>query len=86
MAPSSAFPTVADTLGPGKLKMVAQGIEQSHTRLEFRLQHFAVDVERNRRLARTVHRNFLAFDGEYRRTDDGRNGDGYRAKFEKVAT
>ena len=81
---SAAGAAIANALGAGKLKLVAQGVQQSDARFELRVELFAVHIERYRNLSRTLDVR-LAFESESADVTNERDRGRDAGDFQKVA-
>ncbi len=81
---SAAGAAIADALGAGKLKLVAQGVQQGDARLKLRVELFAIHIERYRNFARSLNvRRVIECEGAD--VADQRNGRGDAGDFQEVA-
>ncbi len=80
----AAGAAIANALGAGKLKLVAQSVQQGDARLKLRVELLAVHIERYRNLARSLNVRRVV---ECERADvaDQRNGRGDAGDFQEVA-
>ena len=82
---SAAGAAIANALGAGKLKLVAQSVQQGDARLKLRIELLAIHIERYRNFARSLNVRRVI---ERERADVAhkRNGRGDAGDFQKVAS
>src|SRR4051812_29492786 len=78
--------TIADALGSGYVKLLAQRVEQRHAWLELCVQALAVDAQRNRHRPWAVHRNLRTAGLHHLRPLHQRYGCGQASDLEEVTS
>ena len=82
---SAAGAAIANALGAGQRKLVAQRVQQGDARLKLRIEFFAIHIERYRNLARPLNMRRVL---ERERADVAhqRNGRGDAGDFQEIAS